>query len=417
MDIHLPLMQRFDCHSCGYCCRELVVNVTDEERRRILDAGWAERLGGQPLFESYRYGGKTHHRLAHRPGGGCVFLGADGMCRIHAETGIGAKPLACRLYPFVPTPAGDAIRLDLRSDCPSVAGNRGRPLTVHQREVEAFVRELGLVPTTRLPGWAGQRGLSTRELDCLVAAFDGFLGRGGTAYRTRLAVGCHLLDLLYQVELGKVRDQRFIELIEMLSEAAWREAAPDDREAPALSNRMNVLFRQWVFLHALSDDVAALQAGWVRRLARSQVRYWQARRFTRGRGAVPRLRPDWPAASFEVIESVEAADDDALEPLCRSMRVKLQAHAFMGAGYFGYDVLSGLTALWLTPGLVGWFARLEAVRQGREALTADDVLAGVRQVHHAYGVSPVFSQTSERLRLRALSKPGVPAAVLGRYGP
>jgi signal transduction histidine kinase len=32
---HLPVLQNWDCHVCGTCCKEYQVSVTDEERRRI----------------------------------------------------------------------------------------------------------------------------------------------------------------------------------------------------------------------------------------------------------------------------------------------------------------------------------------------------------------------------------------------
>ena len=59
--------------------------------------------------------------LNHRADGGCVFLGADNLCRIHGKFGSAAKPLACRIYPFLLVPAGDHWNLGLRLACPSAA--------------------------------------------------------------------------------------------------------------------------------------------------------------------------------------------------------------------------------------------------------------------------------------------------------
>jgi hypothetical protein len=129
------------------------------------------------------------------------------------------------------------------------------------------------------------------------------------------------------------------------------------------------------------------------------------------------LRPDWPPTEFEAVDRVDRGDDADLEPLIRSMRVKLEAHAFCGPGYYGYDLLGGLTALWLLPAVVGWFARLSAVAGGRSVLSADDLMAGLRRAHHTFGVSPVFARISERLRLKALARPGIPGRLLDRYGP
>jgi hypothetical protein len=98
------------------------------------------------------------------------------------------------------------------------------------------------------------------------------------------------------------------------------------------------------------------------------------------------------------------------------LRLKLDAHAFAGPAYFGYDLLAGLTALWLLPGVVGWFARLAAVKRGADLLNTDDVLAATHTAHQTFGVSPVFTRVSERLRMRGLARPGIPAAVLKQYG-
>ncbi len=418
MPIHLPLFQRFDCHHCGYCCRNLVVNVSAEDRRRIIAAGWADRLSGTPLFETYRLFGRRYRRLAHRPEGGCVFLREDGLCRLHAETGAETKPLACRLYPFVPTPGVGSIRLDLRTDCPSVAANKGRLLTAHQDDITRLAIETKARPMTHPPKWRGERRLSPREFTSLTAAFEGFLRRESLPIRTRLKAGCLFLDLLYGAAIAKVRDDRFSELVLLLADAAVGDVqrAGSD-EPPPIPPRAHKLFRQWLFLHCLADDPKDLSIGLLGRQVRSWRRYGQSRRFAGGRGAVPMLRPEWPPTEFEEVSRVGRGADQTLEPVCRSLRVKLEAHAFAGPAYFGYDLLSGLTALWLMPAVVGWLARLRAVAAEEPVLTAETVLEGLRQAHHTFGVSPVFGRISERFRLRAMCRPGVPAAILAAYCP
>jgi hypothetical protein len=188
----------------------------------------------------------------------------------------------------------------------------------------------------------------------------------------------------------------------------------------ALSRRTGRLFGQWLFLHAIADDPGDLGIGTWAGYRRSWVRYGQSRRFAAGIeggvGVAPQVRPEWPATTFEAVAAVKPAADEDLEPLCRSMRVKLEAQAYCGPGYYGRDVLTGLTALWLLPALVGWFARLEAGGAGHGTLTGDDVVAGVRRAHHTFGVSPVFMRISEKLRLHAFARPGVVGALVARYG-
>ncbi len=53
LPIHnLPVVQNWDCHVSGSCCKEYQVPLTDEERRRIEAQGWdrdADLGGLEPL--------------------------------------------------------------------------------------------------------------------------------------------------------------------------------------------------------------------------------------------------------------------------------------------------------------------------------------------------------------------------------
>lgn len=261
--------------------------------------------------------------------------------------------------------------------------------------------------------------MTPREFTTLAATFEGLLRRGGLPIRSRLLAGCGLLDLVYGLQIASVRDDRFAELMSLLAEATFEDARKASPDAPsvAVPARAGKLFRQWLFLHSLADDPQDLAIGLVGRRLRSWRRYRQSRRFSAGNGPVPACRPDWPSACFEDLFRVGPAPDEALEPVCRSLRVKLETHAFAGPAYFGYETLAGLTALWLMPSVVGWFARLRAVAEGATTLTPEAVIEGLRQAHHTFGISPVFRQISERFRLRALARPGIPRAILAQYGP
>src|SRR5579884_3255135 len=123
---NLPLIQNWDCHSCGHCCRIEAV-VTDEEKRRIEGLG----LAGDPEVAPgpwFKTAGRGRWTLAHRPDGACVFLTDANRCQIHERAGADAKPFVCRLFPFVLIPAGDHWRVGLNFSCPSAAANSGRPV-------------------------------------------------------------------------------------------------------------------------------------------------------------------------------------------------------------------------------------------------------------------------------------------------
>ena len=40
--LQLPTIQNWSCHSCSECCTRHVVEITEEERQRIVDQGWSD---------------------------------------------------------------------------------------------------------------------------------------------------------------------------------------------------------------------------------------------------------------------------------------------------------------------------------------------------------------------------------------
>jgi len=143
---HLPVLQNWDCHVCGSCCKEYLVTITDEERKRILSQEWDGDpvIAGLPLFKKRGPWWRRRYQLNHRSDGSCVFLSPEGRCRIHERFGYETKPLPCRLFPFVLIPAGDHWRVGIRFACPSAASNKGRPTKAHDDSLRRFASELAV---------------------------------------------------------------------------------------------------------------------------------------------------------------------------------------------------------------------------------------------------------------------------------
>ncbi len=129
--------QRFDCRHCGRCCRELVIYITEGDRKKIDKQDWQDKLDGPPHI---RFG--RSYVLNHRSNGDCVFLTDNHMCRIHAAFGATDKPLSCQLFPFSLEPEADGFRVSVRFDCPSVARSVGRPLAKHRPDVARLASAL-----------------------------------------------------------------------------------------------------------------------------------------------------------------------------------------------------------------------------------------------------------------------------------
>ena len=97
----LPMIERWDCHQCGVCCRGSVVPLSADDLARLEAQKWREQpdLKDTPVVVRESWLGHEY-RLAHRDDGSCVFLMPDGLCRIHKELGFDAKPLVCRMFPL-----------------------------------------------------------------------------------------------------------------------------------------------------------------------------------------------------------------------------------------------------------------------------------------------------------------------------
>ncbi len=85
----LPVLQNWDCHSCGDCCRIHQVAVSDEEKQRIenLDLAGDTEIAAGPWFERRGWGRSSTWVLRQRDDGSCVFLAAGNRCRLHERFG------------------------------------------------------------------------------------------------------------------------------------------------------------------------------------------------------------------------------------------------------------------------------------------------------------------------------------------
>jgi len=126
----LPSEQRFTCAQCGRCCHRTTVPVTNEEVDALRKAGaarWFDDDPFEPIDQIPVAAGSSRplHRIRKHADGACVFLTAEGRCRIHEVLGERHKPLACRLFPFSFRPTDDEIIVSASFACPTVIANQG----------------------------------------------------------------------------------------------------------------------------------------------------------------------------------------------------------------------------------------------------------------------------------------------------
>lgn len=386
----LPVLQSWDCRGCSDCCRTYHVRVTESEKETIRKQNWHDdpaMKGIQPVVSDKRVGGD---RLNHDAEGVCVFLGPDHRCRIHAKFGAAAKPLACRLYPFMLIPAGDHYRVGLRYACPASVADTGRPMADHVSDLKEYARlqEANDGPPPRDdPPPPLQPGQTTTWPDLLrfVSAVSALV-TGESPIERKLRTVLAFITLMRKSRFESVTGHRLGEFLDVVS-AAVADDVPIDPTSVAKPGFVGrSLFRQVAAVYARKDT--GLNHGDL--IARGPWgRIGAAWRFAVGRGPVPTVHGSIPkGAAFETADVPGPRLSKASEALfTRYFRTKVESLQFCGRANFGLPVWDGLEALILTFPVMAWLTRV---------LTAGDVTPdvaverAVKIVDDNFGFNPLL---------------------------
>ncbi|MBX7103408.1 MAG: YkgJ family cysteine cluster protein [Gemmataceae bacterium] len=394
---HLPVIQNWDCHECGQCCREYTIHVTDAERQRIADQGWAKRpeFADTPLvvrdgFLSDRW------RLNHRQDGGCVFLNEAGRCRIHIEFGGTQKPLACQVYPYVLNPVGDHWRVGVRFACPSATANKGRPITdqkieianyAHQLEEREGVRGRSIRPP-RSRGW--QR-LTWENIEQLTKRLSRIIATPGRPLEIRWRHALALAAVCRQSRLNRLDGQRLGEFADLMVEAV--SDVPASVPVPSTTGR--ILFRMTAALYCRRDTGAKRGM-----FQKNRIRLLRAAaRFARGTGPVPPIHAWMPAVSFEELESplgpISAADD---ELLTRYYQTKIESFQFFGPIHYHDRYWDGFESLALTFPVTMWLARAFVLQGSTNAIEK-----ALQVTDDSFGYNPLLGTRRQKWITRLMA--------------
>ncbi len=259
----LPVTEYWDCHGCGICCRHVIVPLSEEEYERIRGQGWDKdpELAGHRLFVRIRFG-TSKYRLAHRPDGFCVFLNAQGRCRIHEKFGADAKPLVCRMFPYQLVPLDRFAYLTLRHNCPNVISQRGRSLAEQEDNWRPLVEnrrfQMTLAPPP--PVTMTYRG-SWNQFLHVANAVERFLTDARYPMVRRLAHAVMFAQLLDRCRLARLNAQQFVDLIGLLERGIVKEVAPLFEQRPAPNRTAQLVFRRCLIEYYRLHPGYRLEAG------------------------------------------------------------------------------------------------------------------------------------------------------------
>jgi lysine-N-methylase len=417
---HLPVVQNWDCHQGGSCCQEYVVKITEEERQRIEKQGWdCDRdLGG---YEPLRRVGPFWNRrtlLNHRPDGSCVFLNAQGRCRIHERFGYESKPLPCRLFPFVLVPGGDHWAVGVRFACPSAAANLGRSVAEHHPELVEFAAALaereGLKPRpqdggalTAPPLLSISQKVTWPDLHRVIDALMTILRNRNEPLERRLRKSLTFVNELRQARLQGIEGPRLTELLDVMRGVADAETPADPNSVPRPRAFGRMLFRLAAALFTRKDHgphrgiarqgrIALLGAAW---------------RCLRGTGPVPRTHAALPETTFEKAEEPRGPLPLAAEQILeRYYLIKVSSLQFFGPVLYGLPFWEGFELLTLTFPVIRWTARVLHDRPVEEAVR---LAVGVVDDH--FGFNRLLGTLRQRLSLRILARTGELSALVAWY--
>ncbi len=416
---HLPLVQNWDCHVCGSCCKEYLVTVSDEERQRIEAQSWEQdpEIGKLPLFRKTGPWWSRRYHLNSRSDGSCIFLSEQGRCRIHERFGYESKPLPCRLFPFVLIPAGDHWRVGMRFACPSAAANKGRNAAEHEESLKKFAAELAR--REGLDGQPGGNSLAPARLKArqpidwpdvlhFMHALLKLLRDGRDRMELRLRKCLALADLCRQARFDEIKGKRLREFLDLILSSLEEEVPRDPATLPPPNWLGRLLFRQALVVFTRKDHGPdhgiARQGRWA--LAKA------AWRFLIGKGPVPRLHKRIPETTFAQIESAAAPlTEEAEEILERYYTIKVESLQFFGAPNFHLPFWDGLEMLALTYPLLVWVTRALADQPRGEALTR-----ALTIVDDHLGYNRLLGTQRQRLSLRILARTGELHRLIGWYG-
>lgn len=400
---HLPVEQQWDCHGCAKCCHEYRVTLSEEERERIARQGWERdpQFGASPWFKRRGPWWRRRYELAKHDDGSCIFLSSKGRCLIHERFGAEAKPLACRIFPFVLIPAGDHWRAGVRFACPSAAANRGRALPEHevQQYADLWAQQRGVDPTAvPPPRLQGRQRVAWPDLIRFVDALLGIVLNRRDRIDRRLRKCLTLSRVCRQARFDQLRGDRLGELLDVLCTGLDTEVNADPASLSPPSWIGKILFRQLAALYLRQDHGPERGQTSGSLLARIRANW----RFACGKGPVPRVNALLPETTFARLEEQAGVmPDDGAMVLERYYRVKIGSLQFCGPSNFGRSFWDGLESLLATFPLICWTARALADQPRVDAL-----IAAVRVVDTPFGYNRLLGSRRQRLGVRLLAHTG-----------
>ena len=405
------------------------MQLTDTDLQKLHEQGWKERLGQEYVVQF-----RGHSWLKQTDDGACVFLGDNGLCKVHAEFGLEAKPLACQFFPFMLSPNVRDTHVGISFACGSVVASKGAELESHRGDVRRM-SELLPVSAPMPVQLQGKMIASESEVATIETALDGWLCKKNILPALRYQGLAWLITSLLQANLGNVRGEKLRQLVTTLSNAVEQELPLLDWPEP--TPRAWKLLRQAVFTRIEDPKIGdLLKRG---RVASVFGQWSRSRKWAAGRGITPQTA-GFSSIDFARFESTAgvfanqvdgdgqpqmtpvhdasthslaaqscavmlqqpdaAAMDDLLQ---RWIRATILGGRAWGSGLYGLPIDQGLGLIMVNLLTALWLARFHAAGRGAQHVSLLDLQVAVGRVDRTSGRAVWLATAGERLRVKWLS--------------
>lgn len=393
----LPIVERWDCHRCGVCCRGSLIYLDAADLEQLRGQRWDERpeFRGQRLV--VRDGWFGGQRLAQRPDGRCVFLDDDGLCRVHKEFGADAKPHICRMFPLQVVPAGeDRFVLTTRRSCPSAAADKGRPVSEQLGAARRVLNDHPDWQPSLPPPLAGRQRFDWPTTLRVLHVLTERLTDRRFPLVVRLVQGLRFCDLLESCRLDALDSDSLTELLQMLTAAATDDeatAAFRDRVPP---DRGLAMFRQAAAEYVRLHPTFVATPSWAERWRLIRLAW----RVARGKGTLAGLHPAFPPATFADLERpLGRLPDEVYRPFDAYFESLAVSHQYALVGRADWPIVDSFRTLALSHPIGLWLLRYAC---GPRPPTAEDAAGIVAALDRGQGFA-TLTGLRHRLRVRSLN--------------
>jgi lysine-N-methylase len=403
----LPIVERWDCHACGICCRGALVELSDRDIKQLREQGWQEEeefRDTKIIVRDRQIGG---YRLAQRDDENCVFLTAEGLCQIHQRFGFDAKPERCKVFPLQVVSLGDMAYITTRRACPSAAADRGRPVAEHADALQYFRQALVdqhlAAPPAIAPGctrdWTAVR-LAGRSIERLVCS-------GKTSLAERLARALAFCDHLESSLIASPAPSpnAYKQLLRQCEDKATRGSLPDEPPGNVATSLMRQAVVDYLLLHPKRRSNRSLLGKW--------RRAWRLLRMARGQGRIPDLGCGFPIANFADLEKpLDGLDAQSARMIDRYYETMAMSMQYLMMTRAGWSVTESFRALALTYPAGMWLLRWQCLgRQPREADVFDLITTAERS-----NTTPRLAGYRHQRLVRVLARDAQLGALVRWYG-